>query len=62
MDALKEVEAELAQLGYRRLWGTVDVANTPARWVYSVNGWRVSHTVRRIRVLGIQRGAVVARA
>ena len=62
IDALKAVEAELAQLGYRRLWGFVDFANTPARWLYAVSGWQLSHTVRRIRVLGIHRGVVVARA
>jgi GNAT superfamily N-acetyltransferase len=37
---------QLAQLGYRRVWGFVDHDNVPARWLYSTNGWS---TVRRSR-------------
>jgi GNAT superfamily N-acetyltransferase len=59
MDGLRAIEAELARLGYRRMWGFVDFANTPARWLYSVDGWSVSHTVRRERVLALHRNVVV---
>jgi RimJ/RimL family protein N-acetyltransferase len=54
-DALRAMEREVVRLGYRRMWGYVDVANTPARWTYMIDGWSVHHTLERVRVLGFTR-------
>ena len=51
-DFLFQVETALAERGFRRLWGTVDAANRPARWTYAARGyqerWIVAST-RRLR-------------
>src|SRR4051812_11007205 len=31
--------AELARLGFARMWGCVDRRNTPARWLYAISGF-----------------------
>jgi GNAT superfamily N-acetyltransferase len=38
-DFLAAVEAELARLGHRRMYGTVDRDNVPARWLYATRGY-----------------------
>jgi GNAT superfamily N-acetyltransferase len=38
---LSLIYAELAALGYRGVWGSVDAANAPARWVYMALGNKV---------------------
>jgi hypothetical protein len=38
---LASVEAQLKQLGYRRLWGYVAAANRPARWLFSARGYEI---------------------
>jgi RimJ/RimL family protein N-acetyltransferase len=57
-DALQAMEAHLREQGYRRVWGTVDADNTPARWLYLSNGWTVAHTVTTTRLLGRRRATV----
>jgi GNAT superfamily N-acetyltransferase len=49
---LAGVEAELARLGYRRMFGLVDGSNVPARWLYATSGYEdvlrsTTHTVLR---------------
>jgi GNAT superfamily N-acetyltransferase len=38
---LDRAEAELARQGYRRIIGTVDTANVPARWLHETRGYEV---------------------
>jgi len=38
---LSSIYGELAALGYRGVWGSVDADNAPARWVYKLHGNRV---------------------
>jgi GNAT superfamily N-acetyltransferase len=45
-DVLASIEAELQALGYKRVWGYVESANLPARWLYSISGWET------VRVMG----------
>ena len=45
MEFLHTVETLLRDLGYRTLWGYVVAGNKPARWLYSMRGYR---PVRRI--------------
>jgi len=42
---LSLIYGELKAMGLRRIWGSVDSGNAPARWVYNVHGNRV---VRRM--------------
>jgi GNAT superfamily N-acetyltransferase len=46
-DVLASIEAELHQLGYKRLWGYVESVNLPARWLYSVTGWDTVRAIQR---------------
>jgi GNAT superfamily N-acetyltransferase len=39
-DFLFKVESSLRERGHLRLWGYVDSANRPARWVYSNRGYK----------------------
>lgn len=48
---LAGVEAELARLGYRRMFGFVDGANVPARWLYATSGYEVVLRVHTRTVL-----------
>lgn len=58
-DVLFAIETSLRDRGYRRLWGSVDEDNRPARWLYSVRGydavWEVDYrhflTLRSARKL-----------
>ncbi len=43
---LTKIEAAMGRLGYQRLFGSVDVDNKQARWLYSLHGWE---DVRRFR-------------
>jgi GNAT superfamily N-acetyltransferase len=45
VDFLHQVETRLRERGYDRLWGYVDGANTAARWLYSMRGYEVAHTL-----------------
>jgi RimJ/RimL family protein N-acetyltransferase len=61
-DALRAMEAQLAELGYQRVWGTVDAAHTAARWLYMTSGWSVAHQVRTVQLLGFRRATVIGAA
>lgn len=51
---LAGVEAELARLGYRRMFGFVESKNRPARWLYATSGYedvlrsRIRTVLRRL--------------
>jgi GNAT superfamily N-acetyltransferase len=45
------VEAELARLGYRRMYGFVDGLNVPARWLWTTSGHEVVMRRQTRRVL-----------
>jgi GNAT superfamily N-acetyltransferase len=50
MEFLHKVEASLRDLGYRSLWGYVEADNRPARWLYSLRGYKpVRKVVNRRR-------------
>jgi GNAT superfamily N-acetyltransferase len=54
-DFLYRVERSLHERGYSRLWGYVASDNRPARWIYSTRGYVPMWTVKRSRLLMIQR-------
>lgn len=54
-DFLYRVESSLHERGYSRLWGYVASDNRPARWIYSTRGYVPMWTVKRSRLLMIQR-------
>jgi GNAT superfamily N-acetyltransferase len=58
-DALRAIEAALARLGYNRVWGYVEAANMPARWLYTISGWSVAYTVKTVRLLRVEKQSVV---
>ena len=58
-DALRMMLAELARLGYRRLWGTAGLANPAALWTYVADGFTTAHTVTTVRLLGRRSSTVV---
>jgi GNAT superfamily N-acetyltransferase len=45
VEFLFHVESRLRERGYERLWGYVHGANTGARWLYSMRGYEVAHTL-----------------
>jgi GNAT superfamily N-acetyltransferase len=50
MEFLHKVETSLRDLGYRSLWGYVEADNRPARWLYSLRGYKpVRKVVNRRR-------------
>jgi len=49
---LAGVEAELARLGYRRMFGFVDSDNRPARWLYGTSGYEDVLRGRTRTILG----------
>jgi GNAT superfamily N-acetyltransferase len=65
-DFLHQVETDLRDRGFRRIWGYVDATNRPARWLYSTRGyrsmWKVVHRrlmflkSRKTTPLGEERG------
>lgn len=54
-DFLFKVESSLRDRGYLRLWGYVASDNRPARWVYGVRGYTPMWTIRRRKILIVQR-------
>jgi GNAT superfamily N-acetyltransferase len=50
-ELLNRVEGDLARRGYRTLWGYVVSDNRPARWLYSLRGYRPMRTVLRTTTL-----------
>ena len=52
---LDHVEALLGARGYRRLWGYVIEDNRPARWTYSLRGYRPMWRIVRTRMLVFRR-------
>jgi GNAT superfamily N-acetyltransferase len=54
-DFLFYVESSLRERGFSRIWGYVDSANRPARWVYSTRGYKPMWIVRLRRIVLIER-------
>lgn len=54
-DVLFKIERSLHDRGYKRLWGAVEPANRPARWIYSTRGYVPMWSVRRRRILMVGR-------
>ena len=52
MEFLHKVETSLRDLGYRSLWGYVEADNRPARWVYSLRGYKPVRKITNRRRLG----------
>lgn len=55
VEFLHAVESGLHELGYERLWGYVDAANRPARWLYTMRGYRPVRGVTSRTVLARRR-------
>jgi hypothetical protein len=55
MEFLYKIEAALRELGYDVLWGYVVADNKPARWLYSLRGYKPVRTVASRSVLGRRR-------
>ncbi|MBA3264554.1 MAG: hypothetical protein H0T69_19220 [Thermoleophilaceae bacterium] len=55
MEFLYKIEAALRDLGYDILWGYVVADNKPARWLYSLRGYRPVKKVASRRLLGWSR-------
>ena len=51
VEFLHKVETRLRDLGYETLWGYVVADNRPARWLYSMRGYRPVRKVAARRVL-----------
>ena len=51
---LHQVETSLRDRGYKRIWGSVDATNRPARWLYSTRGYRPMWKVVHRRFLFIK--------
>jgi len=51
VEFLHKVETRLRELGYETLWGYVVADNRPARWLYSMRGYRPVRKVAARRVL-----------
>jgi hypothetical protein len=52
MEFLYKIEAALRDLGYDALWGYVVAGNKPARWLYSLRGYKPVRKVASRRLLG----------
>lgn len=50
-DFLFKVETSLRERGYLRLWGYVDSASRPARWLYSTRGYEPMWSVLSRRIV-----------
>jgi len=61
-DFLFKVETSLRERGYLRLWGYVDSANRPARWLYSTRGYQPMWSVRSRRIVFMRWRKVVESA
>ena len=55
MEFLYKIEAALRDLGYDILWGYVVADNKPARWLYSLRGYKPVKKVASRRLLGRRR-------
>jgi GNAT superfamily N-acetyltransferase len=55
MEFLYKIEAALRDRGYDVLWGYVVADNKPARWLYSLRGYRAVRTVSSRSLLGRRR-------
>lgn len=47
---LSAFDQHLKSRGFERLWGFVASDNKPARWLYSLCGWRPHHTVQSLEI------------
>lgn len=47
---LSKFEQHLRSRGFERVWGFVESANKPARWLYSLCGWRPSRVVDSVEI------------
>lgn len=64
-EILRRCEAILRESGYRRLYGHIDAANLPAKWVYGISGWRSGRSIRAryfLSLVGIASGSLLVRA
>jgi GNAT superfamily N-acetyltransferase len=52
MEFLHKIETALHDLGYTLLWGYVVADNKPARWTYSLRGYKPVRKVASSRILG----------
>jgi hypothetical protein len=55
MEFLNKIEVALRDLGYEILWGYVVADNKPARWLYSLRGYKPVRKVASRRLLGRRR-------
>jgi hypothetical protein len=55
MEFLYKIEVALRDLGYDVLWGYVFADNKPARWLYSLRGYKPVRKVASRRLLGRRR-------
>jgi hypothetical protein len=55
MEFLYKIEAALSDLGYDVLWGYVVADNKPARWLYSLRGYKAVRKVSSRSLLGRRR-------
>jgi hypothetical protein len=55
MEFLHKIEVALRALGYDILWGYVVADNKPARWLYSLRGYKPVRKVASRRLLGRRR-------
>jgi hypothetical protein len=55
MEFLHKIEVALRDLGYEILWGYVVADNKPARWLYSLRGYKPVRKVGSRRLLGRRR-------
>lgn len=55
MEFLHKIEVALRDLGYDVLWGYVFADNKPARWLYSLGGYKPVRKVASRRLLGRRR-------
>jgi GNAT superfamily N-acetyltransferase len=47
---LSTFDRHLKSLGFERLWGFVASDNKPARWLYTLSGWRPQRTVNSVEI------------
>lgn len=48
---LSTVELKLRELGFQKVFGHVLAGNKPARWLYSLNGYKEVRTIRSYKIL-----------
>jgi GNAT superfamily N-acetyltransferase len=47
---LSRFEQHLRSRGIQRVWGYVDSHNKPARWLYSLCGWKPQRTIHSVEI------------